>query len=537
LAICAGLAVLAAVVFSKDIHVGGIRDRDGAVHAMDGALIYDWVRVGPAAWLNPVAFAVQQYTRYPCLGIVGVYPPGFALAEAAVFAVAGVSVVSARLTVVLFGLLAVAGCWLFVRRFASDVAALLAAASLIGMPMTVALARQVMLEMPTLAVLIWLAWAADRYVARPTWRRLLPVVALAVAGPLFKQNAIFIVPVLGVAALCLCRAGKLPWPHLLVGASAMVLPLCLYYGWAMAFQGAATHMARTFTNDTASMSAAFTWSSLTFYLRTLPQRAGPVILGLAGIGAALSLRRGGWRAWLLAGWFVAVYALQTLLVEKTDRYLFFAYFPMAVWVGMAAEALLRLVRPAPVRGPLVALAILALAAVGYSVPIKYRPDFTELVRNYADRMRGGVILVEANRDTCFVLAARSVLGRQAGVIVRGSKLLYSCASGVEWNFASHVSSRADVAALLDRFAFDLIFVERGNRAGLAEIEYLREELASTSRYELVGSHELRAVPDDRRAAVTIDVYRLRQPAARLVRELDIPVPLVGRTIRVRLDDL
>ena len=50
------LAALVATgfVLGKDISVGGLRDSDSAVHAMDGVLIHDWIAAGPSAWVEPM---------------------------------------------------------------------------------------------------------------------------------------------------------------------------------------------------------------------------------------------------------------------------------------------------------------------------------------------------------------------------------------------------------------------------------------------------------------------------------------------------
>ena len=171
LAVCACLLALAAVLLGKDIAIGGPRG-DGAARMMDGVLIYDWVRGGVSAWLDPMAFAVRQYSYYPSLGIGSAYPPGFAAAEAVFFMIFGVSAMTARLCVLTFGLLAVCGVFLLMRKFASRLASSFAVLSLLVMPAVLDWTRQTALETPTLAVLVWSVLAGFHYTSRPNWARL-----------------------------------------------------------------------------------------------------------------------------------------------------------------------------------------------------------------------------------------------------------------------------------------------------------------------------------------------------------------------------
>jgi hypothetical protein len=133
-----------------------------------------------------------------------------------------------------------------------------------------------------------------------------------------------------------------------------------------------------------------------------------------------------------------------------------------------------------------------------------------------------------------VMAARSVLGPSGGMVVRGSKLLYACSSDVKWDFRSFVSSPTDVDRLIAPFAFDLLFVERGNPLGLKEVDCLHAELADTQRYELLATHELSLPFPCAAQPLIVDVYRLRNPPPRQLRELEIPVPLARRTVHVTL---
>ena len=74
--------------------------------------------------------------------------------EAGAFAVFGVSAFTARLTVVLFAMLATLAMYAWLRHFTDPLPAALAAATFIALPTVVYWGRMVMLEVPTAAMVL-----------------------------------------------------------------------------------------------------------------------------------------------------------------------------------------------------------------------------------------------------------------------------------------------------------------------------------------------------------------------------------------------
>lgn len=561
-AIVAILVLAAAVTFSKDINVGGLRWSDSSSRAMDGVLIHDWVLAGPEAWLSPLEFAKRQYAHYPTLSIGRVYPPGFAIVESAFFAVFGISPFSARLCALCFGLLAVVGCYALTRKFMTQLAAACATGFLIGMPGVVFWSRLAMLEMPALAMLIWTVYAAHGYFEKPTWLRWSVVVFLTLASVLVKQTAVFIVPVLGVFFVWRAVTGgkgtkkgetaKIPVGHVIATVLSVVLPLGAFFVYTFYSGGTRTHMF-----DVVSMgkpiSEWLSWDALAFYWPTLPRQASWLVLVLAVLGFVSTLLPSrppsassplflpsstNWEWWLILSWFVVYYVMVTLIQYKEGRYFFFNYFPLAIWAGSGAATLIGLVPLARVRATVAAALVTGVVILGYQTPLRYEPDYIPLIAKYEPRIRNNIVLFEGLRDGDFTFAARRQLGKRQCVVVRGSKVFYSCPAIAWFDFKSEVSSTADVARIIDKFGFELMFVERRNLLHLKEIDLLHEELANRDRYELVGSHELTVPrPNQEHRARMVDVYRPLHRSARRVRFFDIPIPIDGRTIRVDLDDL
>jgi Dolichyl-phosphate-mannose-protein mannosyltransferase len=536
-AILALLLLAALVVFAKDITVGGFRFSDGATHAMDGVLIHDWILAGPQAWIHPMDFAIRQYARYPTLGMAGTYPPGFAVVESGFFAIFGISVFTARLCALCFGLAAVAGCYRLARRFLTPTGAACATAALIGMPGVVLWARQTMLEMPALAVIIWSVHASLSYFDKPTRTRLVVASVLIVAAPLFKQNAIFIVPLLGVLMLIRAARGQVPVKHVLAATLLVALPLTAIFGYTMLVQGAGAHTARTISKN-RSLGDFFSWWSLTYYLRRLPREAGVAVLILCSVGLVTWLRHLRRIGFVYASWFGLVYVMTVIIQYKEPRYFYFALLPVALLAGLGGEQILAAVRSRRVRSFAGTIAATLLVMVGYRTPTPLNPDYSDMIAAYEPQLRNKLVIFDGHRDGDFVFAARRVLGPEASVIVRGSKVFYTCSSTYAFDFKSLVSTTTEIENIIDDLGCETVFVERIDNLEIKEMQLLRTLLEDTDRYDAIGSPVLR-VPDATGPArsVAIDVYRKKGQTIRRKRFVNIPIPLLGKSIRIDLDDL
>ena len=127
---------------------------------MDGVFYYDMARALPVTHLKQ--WAINYYLQYPAVTAL-TYPPLFALVEAVFFSMFGVSHTTAQLTVAFFLLLTAYGAYFLARRWVGRVAALSTALLFIGTPVMTLWGRQVMLEIPTFAFLLWSCYFFFRY--------------------------------------------------------------------------------------------------------------------------------------------------------------------------------------------------------------------------------------------------------------------------------------------------------------------------------------------------------------------------------------
>ncbi len=525
---CLSIALaVTALVLGSGISVGGFRSGDGAVHALDGVLIYDWVRAGPEAWGEPMSFAEQQYGRYPSLGIGKHYPPGFAMVEAGFFAIFGVSVQTARLCVVFFGLIAAGGTYVFARRWMSSGASLLAVVVLVTMPSFVTWGRQAMLEIPTLSVLIWAGVVFSRYIQRPKWRGLLLAHALVLVAIFFKQPAMFLSGAFGLSVVVLWLMGRVSFRHALTSVGIyLASTLAVYF----MLDELGRQVISGYTNHEDGAGLAGLW----FYARQMTSMVGPVLLGISAVGLVLCFKRSIVLGVLLAGWFAACYVMLSLIDCKNPRFICIGLFPIAIWAAMTVESL-RLRLPSVMLQKLaLAICVVTLTWQGLSQPITLEPDYGRAVVGKNAYIQGRAVLFSGVRDGDFVFAVREHMPWRSCVVVRASKLFYTCNVVPAIDFTSSVSSVDDIEKILDSYSFPYIFIERANRTWVEQDTMLRDHLANSDAYRLVDSDELSVSFGIKSRRRIIDVYEAVNPSPPVDHTVDIYLPQSKRTIHVDL---
>jgi hypothetical protein len=440
--------------------------------------------------------------------------------------------------VVTFGLAAVSGLYVLVRGFAGRLQASFAVLALLAMPSVVYWTRQAMLEMPTLAVLIWSAVAACHYRRRPGWAALALWIALSVAAVMFKQTALFVFVPYAVLILVWAVRRQVPAGHVVVAAFTSIGAVGTYF-ILISSGGAGPHVFDLVLNGRSPwvMLSAGSWLT---YARWLPGEASWWSILPGVLGCIVALRRADLLTSLAVLWLISFYTMSSLIQHKEPRYLFFGLLPLAVWAGVGTGWLLQRLPLSSLRTVGVLTVSLLAAAIAFRQPMDYRPDYGPLVLAHNDDIRGQVVLFDGLRDADFIFAVRQHLGPRKCVVVRASKLLYACAANPYYRFESYVDSVDDVGMLLRDFAFDAIVVERYPRMNLKEERLLRESLRLSADYALSASQTVAAGPTVHPTCMTdvnVDVYLPVANLERQVRDYDIPIPMDNRIISVSLDEL
>ena len=226
------------------------------------------------------------------------------------------------------------------------ITALGAALMLMGAPEIALWGRQVMLDIPAMALLVWGVWACAKFMragrgARSRFRR-----GAAAGGALYQIQCGLHRPCADAGACCrqgrrILRDRRVLWTGLAAAIGALpAVWLALNFGMAN-FQS---------VDDLAGELPRWSLAAWQFYPDLLPQILGwPVLaLALAGAGLLLSGRlpafkspgAGGWPAWLLLGWIALGYAFFTAIAVREPRHILTVMPPFAILAASALDRLL-----------------------------------------------------------------------------------------------------------------------------------------------------------------------------------------------------
>lgn len=529
------LALAVALIAGPGLTDGGLGWSDAPQHVGGGVFLIEFCKALPLD--RPAAWAERFYLDYPSVGLIVYWPPGFAVALAAAFAMFGVHVVTARLTVMLF---AFAAGWLMVRlgrRWFGDATGLLAALLLFTCPHGALWLNDVMLEWPATFWILLTVWAYQKDRDQPKTRWAMLAAAAWVAAFLTKQTAGFIMPVLLVHALL--GADR----RVFLRRPALIASLAVAAGLIVAY----VLVSRPY----AALSGVLIEPSpdFWFYPARLVEIVGLPLLPAALLGLATLIARPsrGPRGLLLL-WLFAWWGFSSVIAAKEPRYFFFALVPL-----MFATVRFLVPRPKPdgseaaitwpggaARIALLVAVIVVQAAIARSRPTGRLPDYAAAVEMLANRPDADLVLVDAVRDGQFVLDNyRNPRTRGRIIPLRASKLLYARIARTRWGYAQFVDSERDIVDLLDRYGIRYVAIESALPrthyldADPPPRESLRRLLANDERFVCLGAWPLRC-DDPAWEEVELKLYAYPTCPPRRSKTITLSIPAMGREVEIEL---
>ena len=438
------LLLLTVVVALPSLHSRDIDDLDSAHHLMDGYFFRDLVVDHPHAHLQHYVFS--YYKQYPALGFV-FWPPLFPAVLGAFSLVGGAHVLTARACILFFGVVFALAFYAILRRTVPPWLALCATAAALTVPGIAWSLNEVMLELPTIAVmcLAVLAYLHLRdHAADPISipRALLCAVALA-AVIYTKQPGYFLYGAVALDLLVHPRALRKPEtllkpealrkPEIWIAAAALALLCIPLFLFTLKFGHA--DLAQSVGSNTKLIMAHYDalprWSvaAWTFYPRLAPTLLNPVIVLLTVGALVLALADAGFRRanalWL--GWFLFAYLTFSFYDNRLPRH---STFWWPAWVALAAACLDWIAKRTP---PKVARALplflllpipLQLARERHQDYTDYRDQRPIVAGLFTNGSPGNVLVFGADKQTFVALIREYDTSRQVHIL-RGDALLTS----------------------------------------------------------------------------------------------------------------
>lgn len=416
------LALLMAGLGLRNVSGGNAVFSDASRHAMNGVMIYDFLRSGDYG--DPLAFAKEYYQTYPATSLP-YHAPLLPMIEALFFAVLGVNLLASRLVVSLFaGVMAFVLYKLVRHTHHSDWLAVACVLVCFALPICHILTTDVMLEVPSMAVALWAIYQLRDISDQYSMRRAL---AFAVIGGLAvwtKQHTVFV----GVVPFAFVLiSGK--WSLLLRKeiwiSSAVFGAFCVAMLWVHK-NYLQRGFASQFPANTEYAQAVIVHNSL-FYSKWLVKMLRPGIAVIVGasiiglfaqrfLGKSYNRANDLYFAWAAAAIAVPVYANQ-----YDERYVFYAIPALTTvgWIGLNTFLQLLLKRHAATS---LAAGTAVLFVVSLMAPTSYLTGPAQ-VADVVTQQSPRRVLYCGLTDGAFVFAMRSLANEEEPVqIVRGDKI-------------------------------------------------------------------------------------------------------------------
>ena len=540
---------------------------DAARHAMDGVFVLDCVRDLPGS-LSLYRYATEYYARYPCLGLIQ-YPPFFPVVEALFFAVLGVSMETARLTVAACAALGAVFGYLVARRFVGRWGGMVFVLLFITAPGVVYWSRDVMLEMPVMAMMLASTHFFLGYVEDGRRKFGVAAAVLLALAILTKQTAVCLCP--AWAAYALWRRGRSilrkteTWVAIGAGAT-LLLPFAV-----ATVMYSPVNVGQTVGDLSAGVvNSRFSVASVLYYLQHLPGQVGAMCL--AGIGALIAGAALRWSAGqpargrsagrrgagYAALWIAGCYVLLTFVVVHKEPRFILIWVPGLALLGASGFARLAEERKVGRWATVAVTAMLGgqLAACGagwrhdpWALAAPYVSGTAEVARQLAASPPGTVVFYSGQLNGNFIFhMRRSDPGRNV-VVLRDSKLLFSVATIRAFGGETiHAGTQDEILGILRDYGVRYVVLEEpqphiedggqcpGKKHGLERVlNALRGLLLRSGHLEERQGHPVavRGVPGPERCRVF--EFRKMEPAR--AETLRIDVPASGRVIEIPLERL
>ncbi|ART54012.1 4-amino-4-deoxy-L-arabinose transferase [Acidovorax carolinensis] len=514
--------VCVALLFAQAPHGGAFYWSDSPRHALNGVFVMDMIKAMPID--DPTGYAYRYYAQYPALTIL-FYPPLFYAISAPFYAVLGVSHETALLVVAIHYLALGLGCWRLARYWLPAAPSLAFAVLVLWLPEVAFWGRQVMLEVPAFAFLVWSAVAVMAYLRGGPPRWLYLGAALLVLGMYTKISVAYMAVV--YAALIAQRDG---WEVLrnrhhwwVAGLSVVgLLPLAVL---TLKF-GQANLQSVTGVADAVASRAS--WQGWVWYLQQIPAQAGwPLtLLGLAGAIMAAWRRIPGLGFWWLG--FAVGYLFFSSIDLKEARH---SVFLLPSVVFFAVLCVHTVVPPRLGRWAHAALAMLVLATVGLTVwtrPVFYVQGYAQAAAEVARLApRDSTVMFSGYRDGSFVFSMRAREDRRDLQVMRADKLLLGVAVRRELGVEQKGLTEAEIAEAINANGVHYVVMQPGFWIDLEAMQRFERVMAS-DQFEAVARI---ATPANHNAHETeLVIYRNKGAVSPRRQSGDIELRIINRSI-------
>ena len=504
---------------------GGFSWSDSPRHALNGIFVKDLVRDMPFA--DPSGYAFDYYAQYPALTIL-FYPPLFYVTSAPLYGIFGDSFQTAIFAIYLHYIAFAIGSFKLARFWLPPLGATAVALMLVAAPEVAFWGRQIMLEIPAYAWLIWGCVFFMSYLRTDRIWTLYFAVALIVLAIYTKISIGFILLVF-LAALFNKRGLALlrdKHSYIILGLAVIgLVPLMIL---TLKFGQANVQSVSGIADSHTSRLSLQGWI---WYAKQLPGQLGwPLLLMAIAYPVWAIIRRNtilnGTSLIFLAGWFLVGYLFYSAIDLKEARHSVFILFPLV----LAAGLLLEQVSQHPLRH-LATLAV-ALFTLGYTVmerPVNFVKGYRTAALKVSELApENANLLFSGYRDGNFIFNIRTLPDRPDLKVTRADKLLLEVAvrRGLGVKQASY--GEDEIAQLINDQGIEFVVAEPDFWTDLDQMAKLQNILQS-DRFREIERFQLDVNYPNSHARELV-IYQNLMDFAKEGKEQDIYLPIIEMKI-------
>jgi 4-amino-4-deoxy-L-arabinose transferase-like glycosyltransferase len=522
------LAIAVGLIFAT-APAEGFWWNDAPRHAMDGVFYFDFFRDLPLQ--NPKEYAIQYYLQYPALTIL-FYPPFFPLVEAMFYWLFGVSEWTAQLTVAVFYFAGAVAAYLLALRWTSRSHALATSILFVSSHAIAFWGRQVMLDVPAFAMLLWSAWFLLHYLdtRRPSTLYFFSIVfCLSVYT---KLNVVFMVPVFAGVVLHARGIAALKDKH--VWLSALLIAVIMAPWIAVTLKFGHVNVGAVAGGQSPLEIPRSSIAGWTFYLKFIPVQLGWIVPGVAFLFIANLVFRVRDEmkkvdTVLLLAWFVWGYIFFSLIPLKEERHDIFILFPLI------AFAMKFLAQELPRQLALACAWLLAVGTFAYTTmfdKVPYIAGVREAAHYVAQNAPpNSIVMFSGTRNGSFVFYTRAESNRTDLYVIRVDKLLVNMTVMKEIGFRERAVKAEQIVAMFREYGVAYIVNDVNFYNDIVVMKEFQRALAISGfaierRIPVYGN-----VRSDEHELV---IYRNPDPPAKGARNLVYDIGILGVTVEGKI---
>ena len=519
-------------------------------HAITGIFLSDFLKdwVFLRNFSDMLEYTWTYYARYPAIGLLH-WPPLFHATEGIYFLFADLSEPSARFLILLFFLAAIIFYHRIMIRLFDPYVALVAAIFFLASPLVLTYARIVSLEIPSLALSLGSICFFLRYLHGLRFRDGVLAAVFAGLALLTKQTCVFLLVfygmVLGLAFLKKEPSQNLSLKNILVFFGIIVVLAGPFYILAFYFHGGT--ISKDVFIGTTIHHPYFSLSNYLYYISSIRHQLPLVLLPLIVIFIVAYFvqykKAASPPVNFLLMWVLSCYVLFTLIAQKESRYIIY-WVP--AFTGLAAVGLMKganfilqsIHRPKPFLRFLLPLPIMLIVLVqALTLYQPYTGGYDEVasyvVAQTAGR-RNEIVFYDGNDHGSFTFSIRKHDPQRRMFVFRSSKYLYATNIYSEYETWDIRTSKEDIVDFFRKYGIRFVVLSFNSETHLPPVKNLRALVEDRDKFSLVKKFPV-TNSDCGKGEVSVYLFK-ESPSAVQAGELEIPMPTLGKTIKIRLKD-